>query len=553
MDARELVSNIINDKAVDAMESMNQLLAAKIAERLEVKKAEIAQSLYAEEAEQVDEVSQKLATNVYARRSDNEWEADDYGNEDDPSLYKNGKPKSEISQNYIEKKFGPKAMQHAYRAAHRQTFGRDPQILPMPDKPEPYKKKKVAEEAEQVDEVLDTQPRILAYGAKAFVKGMKAALVDKDFDTAKKREKGLRMVMKKVAKKHPEVMEEAEQIDEISKGLAKSYSDKVKNPKYNESPNDYKHNAENSARWGRVGQDSSLSGLALTQDDADRITKYNMRKSTNRKVGLDRAAARVAEETEQIDELSYDLAKRAADQAFIRSNKINFAAEVGDIPADKVSKNAEKMNDERGKKFEKYAQNRLETERVAAAKKLISPAMKRKAAVSESEQIDGVSKYAEQIDEISQKLATKAYAEREKAWLANDYGTNDDYGKTKSGKFKADLTYDRITKKFGPKAAQNALRAGHAAAHGRDDPYMPKKVSEEADQINEVRVDPSKIDQKDWWDPTDMREPKKQKEVFMSALNSVMTHKHLQNDAWARKMIAKYKPHVMKTQKGTEE
>jgi hypothetical protein len=57
MDAQELVGHIINGRAVDAMETMQQVFAAKIAEKLEARKAEIAQSLYVEETEQIDEIS----------------------------------------------------------------------------------------------------------------------------------------------------------------------------------------------------------------------------------------------------------------------------------------------------------------------------------------------------------------------------------------------------------------------------------------------------------------------------------------------------------------
>ena len=70
----------------------------------------------------------------------------------------------------------------------------------------------------------------------------------------------------------------------------------------------------------------------------------------------------------------------------------------------------------------------------------------------------------EQLDEISQKTATKAYAAR--ATGEYEYDTNPS-DQTKSGKYKSDVARERIKKKFGKKAAAHADRAAHAQIFGR--------------------------------------------------------------------------------------
>ena len=72
--------------------------------------------------------------------------------------------------------------------------------------------------------------------------------------------------------------------------------------------------------------------------------------------------------------------------------------------------------------------------------------------------------WKQDIMEISQKTATKAFARR--ATGEYEYDTNDsDY--TKSGKSKSDETKRRIVKKFGKKAGAHAERAAHASIFGR--------------------------------------------------------------------------------------
>ena len=68
-----------------------------------------------ENQEQLDEISQKTATKVYAQRRTGEFEGDDASDR----VAKTNKLKGRI-----EKKFGPKAGEHADRAADVKTFGR---------------------------------------------------------------------------------------------------------------------------------------------------------------------------------------------------------------------------------------------------------------------------------------------------------------------------------------------------------------------------------------------------------------------------------------------
>ena len=70
---------------------------------------------YAEEVEQIDEISQKTATSAYAQRRTGEFEGDDASDR----VAKTNKLKGRI-----EKKFGKEAGKHADRAADVQTFGR---------------------------------------------------------------------------------------------------------------------------------------------------------------------------------------------------------------------------------------------------------------------------------------------------------------------------------------------------------------------------------------------------------------------------------------------
>ena len=67
----------------------------------------------------------------------------------------------------------------------------------------------------------------------------------------------------------------------------------------------------------------------------------------------------------------------------------------------------------------------------------------------------------EQLDEISQKTATSAYANRR----TNEFEGDEDHSKS-------DKTHKRIVSKFGKKAGQHADRAAHAKTFGRSD--MPK-------------------------------------------------------------------------------
>jgi hypothetical protein len=73
--------------------------------------------------------------------------------------------------------------------------------------------------------------------------------------------------------------------------------------------------------------------------------------------------------------------------------------------------------------------------------------------------------WKQDIMEISQKTATKAFARR----ATNEFETDGDNPRdfTKSGKSKADETKRRMEKKFGKKAGAHAERAAHRGIYGR--------------------------------------------------------------------------------------
>ena len=77
---------------------------------------QLADAKMRKEEVELDEISQKTATNVYANRANDEFEDDGFGEYSVKS--------SEPSGNYIKKKFGDDAMHHADKAADTKTFGR---------------------------------------------------------------------------------------------------------------------------------------------------------------------------------------------------------------------------------------------------------------------------------------------------------------------------------------------------------------------------------------------------------------------------------------------
>ena len=91
-----------------------------------------------EEVEQIDEISQKTATKAYAKSVTGEYEG-----QDSPRDVR----RSDTLRRNIKRKFGDKAAQHADRAAHAMTFGRNSKFMKMPKKP-------TNEEVEAVDEGL---------------------------------------------------------------------------------------------------------------------------------------------------------------------------------------------------------------------------------------------------------------------------------------------------------------------------------------------------------------------------------------------------------------
>ena len=90
----------------------------------------------------------------------------------------------------------------------------------------------------------------------------------------------------------------------------------------------------------------------------------------------------------------------------------------------------------------------------------------------------------EQLDEISQKTATRAFATRATNEFESDSENPRDF--TKSGKSKAAAAKSRIEKKFGEKAGQHADRAAHAGIFGRKSSSMPKKPTNEELDIFDV-------------------------------------------------------------------
>ena len=79
-----------------------------------------------EEVERLDEISQKTATKAYAASSTGEFEG-----QDSPRDVK----RTDNLRRQIKRKFGDKAAQHADRAAHAMTFGRNSKFMKMPKKP----------------------------------------------------------------------------------------------------------------------------------------------------------------------------------------------------------------------------------------------------------------------------------------------------------------------------------------------------------------------------------------------------------------------------------
>jgi len=86
--------------------------------------------------------------------------------------------------------------------------------------------------------------------------------------------------------------------------------------------------------------------------------------------------------------------------------------------------------------------------------------------------------YDQQLDEISQKTATRAFAQR----ATNEFETD------QTSK-KSDATKSRIEKKFGKKAGAHAERAAHANIFGRKSSSMPKESYDLYDVILSHLID----------------------------------------------------------------
>jgi len=97
---------------------------------------------------------------------------------------------------------------------------------------------------------------------------------------------------------------------------------------------------------------------------------------------------------------------------------------------------------------------------------------------------EAYSEVYQQLDEISQKTATRAFAHR--ATGEFEYDTNP-ADKTKSGEYKSNVAKDRIEKKFGKAAGQHAERAAHAQIFGREGmPKKPEKTRKEEVDIYDI-------------------------------------------------------------------
>ena len=140
---------------------------------------------------ELDEVSQKTATRAFAARATNEFESDGA----DYNYTKGGKSKADETKRRIEKKHGKAAGQHAERAAHARIFGRKKTALTsMPPKPT------------KTNEEVDLYDIILSH------------LLDEGYaDT----EQAAEAIMVNMSEEWREsIIEEVEQLDEISQGLA---------------------------------------------------------------------------------------------------------------------------------------------------------------------------------------------------------------------------------------------------------------------------------------------------------------------------------------------
>ena len=102
-----------------------------------------------EEVERLDEISQKTATKAYAASSTGEFEG-----QDSPRDVK----RTDNLRRQIKRKFGDKAAQHADRAAHAMTFGRNSKFMKMPKKPtnEEVEQLFSKEELDRINSIVET-------------------------------------------------------------------------------------------------------------------------------------------------------------------------------------------------------------------------------------------------------------------------------------------------------------------------------------------------------------------------------------------------------------
>lgn len=171
------------------------------------------------------------------------------------------------------------------------------------------KKKKVAEEAEQIDE-LETAT-LQSYRKKARAQGN--AIVDKmkigggdwskdqkDTKTLRKRAAGANMSGKQLVKRGESLKtEEVEELDELSKKTLATYAIKAKN---------------------QMGRDEYRSGVRMGARDGrgkeDEMEKAHQRRADKRSKGIDNALNRLAnEEVEPIEELSKQTLRSYAQNA----------------------------------------------------------------------------------------------------------------------------------------------------------------------------------------------------------------------------------------------
>jgi hypothetical protein len=218
-----------------------------------------------DEEEQIDEISAKTAVNAYAKRNAkafNDGQYDDEAEKDYNKLDKQG--------DRIQKKFGAKIVQKAQKAASKKIFG---------------------EEAEQIDEISKgTLGRYInkakdSIDTASYRQGHKEAHGSSSKPLEKKltkRHKGISTAVSKLTK------EDAEQIDELSKGTMGRYINKAAD---------------------RMSTQGVTAGLKIA---ADEKSKKNFDTIAKRQKGISTAVSKLTkEEQDFVDSLNNEIFEKA--------------------------------------------------------------------------------------------------------------------------------------------------------------------------------------------------------------------------------------------------